>query len=424
VAEEPSVVTQDPRLPVVLVAGLTTDTERVAEALLRRPGTVVAHHGLRQVQQGVVHRRLRWAADEPAGEPRDEHAVLELAHGCVSCTLREDLLPLVRRLAGTPGVRRVVLHLDPALEPEMISWSLHHLLLDGATLDEQVRVEAVITTVEAATWLADAVGEDTLAERGLAGSPDDERTVAQVTVDQVEFADAIVVVGAAPNAWAGARTNAVLERLAPLAPRIRLDWLDVEALLSAIPPGARRGAIDDAHAPLLRGQPPLESDCGVSVVLFSHRRPFHPQRLHDALGALVDGVVRTRARAWLASQPDVTLWLESAGAGMRIGHAGRWLAAMDADDRAAEDPERQAMAAARWHPYYGDRDQEFVVITHAADPQEITDALHGALLTDAELAEGETTWRAYPDPFGWWHTEPCHGTDNTEAPLGTRKEHG
>jgi G3E family GTPase len=198
-------VDQDPRTPVVLLAGLAAAAVgQVAEVLLRDPGTAVAHHDLRQIRQGVVRRGVRRGG-------REQQAVLELAHGCVSCTLREDMLPLLRQLARAPGVERIVLHLDPALEPEAICWALHHVVLDNETLEESVRVAGVITTLDTGTWLSDATGDTTLDERGLAASADDERTVAQVAVGQVEFADALVVTGAAPNALAGERTTAVLD---------------------------------------------------------------------------------------------------------------------------------------------------------------------------------------------------------------------
>ncbi|GGM82162.1 putative cobalamin synthesis protein [Longimycelium tulufanense] len=402
----------DDRTPVVLVAGLATAAvTRVAEEFLRRPGTAVVHHDLREITHGVVRRRMRWGG-------QDQRAVLELAHGCVSCTLRQDLLPLLLRLCHTPGVDRVVLHLDPAMEPEAICWALRHVVVEGKTVVERARVDGVVTVLDQATWLADATGDEPLAERDLQASADDERTVAQVAVGQVEFADALVIGGVRPESWTAERTRAVLDRLAPGAPRARLDLLDAEALLAKVPPNARRGEVDDAHAPLLRGQPPLESDCGVRVVHFSQRRPFHPERLHDALDVLLEGVVRARGRAWVASQPDVTLWLESAGGGLRVGHAGPWLAALDPAYWDRVGAERRAMAALRWDPYYGDRDQEVVVIAHRADPEEITRALERALLTDEELGAGESIWRSYPDPFGHWHAEPCSDNETAEADRG------
>jgi G3E family GTPase len=235
----------------------------------------------------------------------------------------------------------------------------------------------------------------------------------------VEFADLLVHTGTA-DAWELTRADAVLARLAPAAPRLRLAELDARVLLAELPPEARRGRPDDVHAPLLRGLPPLTSDCGVRLLVFSARRPFHPQRLHSAIDVLLDGVVRTRGRIWLATRPEAVLWLESAGGGLRVGHAGDWLADADAAAWEAVSPERRAVAAMGWHPRFGDRAQDLVVLAHDADPEGIEIALSAALLTEAELAAGEAAWRELPDPFGWWHTDPCGTT--ADLLSGSRAE--
>ncbi|ASO21353.1 G3E family GTPase [Actinoalloteichus hoggarensis] len=411
--------TAERRPSLVVVAGLAADAaEQVADRMCG-PATAVIHHDLRLITQGVVRRRLR-------AYGADVTTAVELAHGCVSCTLREDLLPLVRRLVDDARLSRIVLHLDPVLEPEAVCWALHHVLVDDRPILDDVQMAGVLTVVDERTWLDDAAGDEALAERGRTASIDDERTVAQVLVGQVEFADALVRAHTAEEPWTAARTAAVFDRLAPTAPRAALADLDVDALLARVPAAARRGTVDDAHGPLLRGQPPLDSDCGVHTVLFQERRPFHPGRLHEAIDVLLDGVIRTRARLWLATRPAETLWLESAGGGLRVAPAGPWLAASDAEAWAAASAERQAAAALRWDAVYGDRVQEFVVITHRADPEEICAALRDALLTDAELAEGAEAWQRYDDPFGAWHSDPCEdddtGRDGTDVVVVERKD--
>jgi G3E family GTPase len=354
---------------VVLVAGFTHHD--VADELwLASPESVLVRHDLSGLADGVVRRWIDGRL-----------TVLELAHGCVSCTLRLDLVPLLERLDG-----RVIVHLDPVLEPEAVCFAL---------TETEVEIEAVVTVIDSATWLSDATGGDSLADRGMRAAEGDERTVAQVVVGQAEFADALVLTGDDPV------VDAVLDRLVPLAPRHRLGELDVTALLAEIPGNARRGAFDDGFGSLLYGQPPLEPAHGVSVVHFTERRPFHPMRLHNALDVLLDGVVRTRGRAWLASQPDLALWLESAGGGLRVGNLGPWLAATD--DWSEADAERRAAAALRWDPRYGDRAQELVVITGSADPGEITATLRSALLTDEELALMSEL--DFADPFADWREE-------------------
>lgn len=360
------------------------------------PSAAVLHHDLRGIASGRVHRRLRH-------RDRDERAVLELAHGCLSCTLREDLLPQLVRLAGPGGARRIVLHLDAGLEPEPVCWSLLHVLVDGAPVGDRVDLRGVITCLDAGTWLDDATGDAELAERGFAALPEDERTLAQVAVGQAEFADVVVHTGTA-DAWQLARTDAVLARLAPAALRLRLSDLDDRVLLADLPPAAHRGRPADVHAPLLRGEPPLDRDCGVQLAVFTARRPFHPERLHEAMDVLLDGVVRARGRIWLATRPDDVLWLESAGGGLQLGHAGEWLAVGDAAAWADAGPERRALASLGWDPRFGDRAQDLVVLAHDADPAEVEARLTAALLTDAEVAAGEEAWRRLPDPFGWWGT--------------------
>ncbi|KAA5836921.1 cobalamin biosynthesis protein CobW [Saccharopolyspora hirsuta] len=411
--------TESSAMPLIMVAGIRADqVASTAEAVRRSDpaGTALVHHDLREVAQGVVRRLIRHGGTEQV-------EVLELAHGCVSCTLREDLLPLLRRLTAAPDVTGVVVQLDQALEPDTICWALQHVEVDGRPLTADVRVEAVITAVDAASWLADATGEDELVERGIGGSPDDERTVAQVAVGQVEFADAIVLLGEAEDRWTQVRTEAVIARLTATAPTARFDDLDVPALLARIPAGARRGEIDGPHGQLLRGQPSLDTDAGVSTVLFEERRPFHPERLHEAIDVLLDGVVRTRGRVWVASQPDVALWVESAGGGLGVAHGGPWLASLAPEQWAEISPERQVRASLNWDDYYGDRMQELVVIAHEADPQHIVSALRRALLTDDELAAGEQVWAQYADPFGEWHTDPC-GDDPAERSADAAGERG
>ncbi|MCC3328846.1 ribosome hibernation factor-recruiting GTPase MRF [Nocardia abscessus] len=427
----------DRRTPVVALAGFAglaaAGVDRAAAVLGMAPGTVVVRHDLTQLREGIVHRTVRTATQETS-------AVLELAHGCVSCTLRMDLLPLLCTLAQRESVDRIVLALDPAFEAEAVCQAIENVVVAGVhgrvdgPAGRDVRVDAVLTCLDADAWLADATGDDTLAERGLA-TADDDRTVAQVAVGQVDFADAVIALGAddASGALLGdarAKLAAVLARLVPGAPVAWVDELPrltpalVETLLTRIPADSRRGRVFDAHAPLLRGRPPLTGDCGVELVEFAAARPFHPARLHEALDVLLDGVVTARGRIWLATQPDEVVWLESAGGGLRVGGAGRWLAAMPEAELAEADPERRAMAALRWDERFGDRDISLSILVHEADPAEIREALHWALVEDDELRlverapERVAQWE---DPFGDWHADPCASDEATGQPVEDAK---
>ena len=403
------------RTPLVIVTGLEgRHCNRVSRDLLARSGTVVVHHDVGRLGEGVVLRTVTRHSRDGLVE---EQTAVELAHGCLSCTLRLDLLPLLHHLGAQPQVGRIVLQLDPALEPEHLCWSLAHLVLDDAPVDptgtvaDRVEVAGVVAVIDGRTWLDDVTGGEDLADRGLAATPDDDRTLAQVGLGQVGFADAVLLAGGPVDAWSAARLDAVLDRLISGVPRADVA-VGPDHLLAAVGPDARRGRLSSAHDPLLPGLPPLGEDVGVSVIRFEAARPFHPERLHDALDVVLEGVVCSRGRIWLASQHDRALWMESAGQGMRMGDAGPWLATLADDSDAWDDvdPQRRVAAALRWDPLHGDRHTGIAVLSHRQPGVAVISALDAALLTDEELTAGPDAWRALPDPFGSWHEDPCEAT--------------
>lgn len=380
------------RTPVVLVVG-QDGTDAVAGTLLRRPGTVVVEH---RYDGHVVRRTVVRLRD---GDLVIAEEALELAHGCLACTIRNDLLVLLRKLHRRADIERIVVHLAPWLEPEPICWAINHVrvrvgpgYLDGVAARDVV-IAGVVTCVDTVDWLGQALGEDELS---------DGRTVAQAVVCQAEFADVLVLNRADPS------TLAVLRRLAPRA-RITVGVERVEMSLAHVDDESRRGRSDHPHAPLLAGLPPLAAEGAIRILEFSARRPFHPERLHAAVDTLLDGVIRSRGRLWLANRGDQVMWLESAGGGLRVASAGKWLAAMTSSEVAYVDPERRAFADLMWEHRFGDRHTSMTILACGADPAEIADALNGALLTDDELADPDA-WSGYDDPFGDWHQDPCHET--------------
>ncbi|MCZ2848862.1 ribosome hibernation factor-recruiting GTPase MRF [Modestobacter sp. VKM Ac-2978] len=412
-----------PRTPLVLITGLHPGLTALAahDLLTSSVGTLLVQHDLRRLGEGVV---LRTTRDHRPTRVVEHTTAVELAHGCLSCTLRLDLLPLLRTLASRDDVARIVLQLDPALESDHLCWALREVELDdepagrSATVADHVEVVDVLAVVDAERWLDAATGEETLADRGLAATPDDDRTLAQVAVDQVAGADAVLLVGEAADPWSAVRLTAVLDRLVPAVPRARFRPGRAAALLTGAARPGRRARPRSPYDPLLTGQPPLQEDAGVQLVRFSAGRPFHPGRLHAAIDVLLEGVVCSRGRFWLASQHDRALWLESAGGGLRVGDAGPWLATIGDDPElwAQVDPQRAAAAALRWDPLHGDRDVELVVLTHRQPAEAITAALSAALLTDGELAAGPATWTAFDDPFGEWHSDPCEAAGPADDP--------
>ncbi|MHA0289465.1 ribosome hibernation factor-recruiting GTPase MRF [Mycobacterium sp. C3-094] len=375
------------RTPVIVVSG-QDGTAEIARVLLERPGTTVVEH---YFDGHVVHRTT---ASVQRGVTVKADAVLELTNCCLACTVREDLLAHLCHLHRRGDLERIVVRLAAWLEPEPVCAAITH-----SAAAREVSLGAVITAVDTGSWLSQALGEDELA---------DGRTVAQVVVGQAEFADVAVVTAPDPE------TLAVVRRLAPRA-RITVGSDRLELALAHLEPDARRGRGRDPHASLLGGQPPLDPDGRVGLVEFTARRPFHPERLHDALDVLLDGVVRSRGRLWLANRSDRVMWLESAGGGLRVTNAGKWLAAMTSREVAYVDPERRAMAALMWDPRHGDRHTSLAVLTCGAHDGDITRALRDAVLTDDEMNDDDE-WSGYADPFGDWHADPCGEQVSTALP--------
>ncbi|MDF2822594.1 MAG: hypothetical protein K0R68_2 [Mycobacterium sp.] len=380
------------RTPVILLAASsdTAAAQACGAALLRQPGTLLVEH---RFDGHVVRRTMTtWRH----GVFTTAESALELAHGCVSCTIRNDLLILLRTLHRRSDVSRIVVHLPLRMEPEPVCFAINRVpvqmgpgYVDGPAARD-VRIAAVVVCVDTDTWLTTALGDDELP---------DGRTAAQVAVCQAEFADVLVVDRPDPVVLA------VLRRLAPRS-RITSGPDRVELALANLEPDSRCGRGDHPHGPLLAGQPPLDADGPIRLVEFSARRPFHPQRLHDALDRLLDGVVRARGRLWLANRPEHAMYLESAGGGLRVSSAGKWLAAMTSSEISYVDNERRALADLMWEYRFGDRHTSMTILVCGADPAEVLDPLQHALLTDAEMNH-QNRWVEYHDPFGDWHTEPC-----------------
>ncbi|RLK23860.1 G3E family GTPase [Micromonospora sp. M71_S20] len=377
-------------------------TFAVARALLAADTSLLlVRHDLAGIRDGVVRRVVR----SGAGIVEDEQ--VELKHGCVSCTLREDVLPtLVRLTRNRPG-QDLVLMLPEVVEPEAVAAACAHCLVDGAPITDLLRIDSYVTVLDAEHLLDGLASIEDLTTLGIQAAEDDHRALADVVVRQIEYADTLVLWGQSREGeFDTGRLAILLQRMAPWATHIRLngDFVDAGMLTRQLrhthrhrpdTPGvlARglQGYTLGAHEP--------EPDCGVVSAVFRARRPFHPQRLHDVLEEVNAEVIRSRGHLWLASQPDTVVAWEFAGGGLAMGSLGHWLVSLPEDRWDHVDDQRRLAAALDWDPYYGDRHQHLVFIGLDVDPVELHRTLTGCLLTDAELADGEETWRTYPDPF-------------------------
>lgn len=313
---------------------------------------------------------------------------------------------------------------------------------DGVSLGEFARLDTMVTVVDAFNFLRDYESSEALAERGLATSEEDDRTLVELLVEQVEFCDVLVINKAdLVDADALARLQGILARLNPRAVQIvsRFGVVPLGEVLdtgrfdfdaAAAAPGWLASLNrehdhhdhDHEHAHGHDHGHGHESEAdkyGITSFVYRARRPFHPERLWALLHDDWRGVVRSKGFFWLATRHDVTGSLSQAGGTCRHGPAGFWWAAQPRDEW-PQDDELLGEIAADWHgslddPSIGDRRQEIVMIGVDLNADAWRAKLDACLLSDEEYAQGPAAWAALNDPFPAWdldaQDEEHGGTD-------------
>jgi G3E family GTPase len=358
-------------------------TEAVARSLLVTDlSLLLVRHDLTRVRDGYVRRIVRTATTVIEDE------TVRLEHGCVVCTLREDVLPTLLRLN-----RDLILALPTVVEPETVAATCAH---------PSLTFDSYVTVVEARGLLDDLASPDDLRDRDLHAAEEDRRSVAAVVARQIEYADTLVVWGHPDR-----RAEALLHRLAPWATQVRVG--DTPAIdCTALADRLRGSGRHDPRTPGLLGRALEGLPIGVhepdgDAVLFRARRPFHPGRLHAALGELTGAALRGRGQLWLATQPDAAIGWESAGGGISLGSLGRWLDALPAAAWDSASRMRLLAADLDWDPYYGDRRTVLAFIGLTTPAADLTGRLTDCLVTDAEIADPT----GISDPFtGFFPVDP------------------
>ncbi|SCL25240.1 GTPase, G3E family [Micromonospora nigra] len=377
-------------------------TFAAARALLAAdPALLLVRHDLSGLQEGVVRRVVR------NGDGIVEDEQVTLTHACASCTLREDVLPTLVRLARRHPGSDLVLMLPEVVEPESVAAVCAHCPVDGTPLTDLIRIDSYVTVVDAEHLLDALASTDDLKTLGIHAADNDDRALADVVVRQIEYADTLVLWGRSrEGAYDTSRLGVLLHRMAPWSAQFRVDadLVDAYALTRQLRGTHRHrpetpGVLNRALQGYALGVHEPQPDCGVVSTVFRARRPFHPQRLHDVLEEVNADSIRSRGHIWLASQPDTVVAWEFAGGGLAMGSLGRWLAALPDPQWDHVCDQRRLAAALEWDPYYGDRHQHLVFIGLDVDPVDLHRTLTRCLLTDAELAEGEQAWRELTDPF-------------------------
>ncbi|MBP2707875.1 GTP-binding protein [Microbispora sp. RL4-1S] len=367
------------RTPVVLVAGLYGDARAtVVDRLLRaHPGAVAIHHDL----TGVAGNRVERVTRDASGLL--DRTEVHLAHSCVTCTIREDLLPQLVRHARTASL--LIVDLWDSVEPRPVAEALAHEAADLLALT------GVLTAVDAELMPVDICRGERLAETGLLTAAGDRRYLAEVMARQVEYATGLLLLGDDEEDME--LSAAVLGHLAPHTQVFSTSLPEVTGLPLCVHELGER--VDPATAQL-----PGDAQTGeITTVVWRRLRPLHPGRLFDAVDELVTGSVRSRGRFWLANRHERMLAWDAVAGVVSVEDVGPWLAAMPDAAWDLASPARRAAAALDWNPVTGDRIQHLVFTGPDLDRERIHTLLDSCLLTRRDALPGAAEWAAYSDPF-------------------------
>ncbi|KOG37422.1 CobW family GTP-binding protein [Streptomyces decoyicus] len=374
---------ENSKLPVVLVGGLHSDArEQVVLRLLHTVrGSVALHHDLSTAADGTVRRTVRDASGElSSGEA-------PLVNDCACCALREDLVPELRRLAESGLHRLAVVELWDSVEPRAMAEVI------AAHGGETLTLSNVMTAVDPALVLPYLANGDDLAEAGFAAAATDQRTIGDTWARQLEYAPVLALVD---GGEADDEDRAVLAQLHPTARHVPVDSRQLaEAAFAGFDVEAAAAAQHPACALL----PQEAEESGVATLVWHRRRPFHPERLYQALEDLACAAVRSRGRFWLADRPDTLLSWDAAGGALCVENAGPWLASLPDAAWDMISPMRRAAAALDWHPEHGDCCQHLVFTAPGLDREGLERLLDSCLLTEDEFADGREAWRRLPASF-------------------------
>lgn len=338
---------------------------------------------------------------------RSEEKLVEMSNGCICCTLREDLLEEVTKLALEGRFDYLVIESTGISEPLPVAETFTFADENGVSLSDVADLDTMVTVVDAVNFLKDYDEAKYLQETGESLGEEDERSVADLLVDQVEFADLILI------SKTDLATPSEVERLTAI-----LKTLNTSAKIIPIANGnveidnvLNTGLFDFERAQQapgwlqeMRGEHvPETEEYGIGSFSYEARRPFHPEKFHNFLHSTekYGKLIRSKGYFWLATRPQFAGQWSQAGGIARYGFAGLFWKAVPEQDW-PEDKDYLASIKRMWVEPFGDMRQELVFIGQGLDQQAMTQALDACLLSEEEVLRGVAYWAALSDPFPAW----------------------
>ncbi|WAJ69709.1 zinc metallochaperone GTPase ZigA [Catenovulum adriaticum] len=339
-----------------------------------------------------------------------EEKLVEMSNGCICCTLREDLLLEINKLAQNGLFDYLVIESTGISEPLPVAETFTFANEDDVSLGDVATLDTMVTVVDAVNFLKDYDEAKDLQAAGESLGEDDERSVADLLVEQVEFADVLLIskIDLASKAEVK-RLTAILKtlnthaRIIPISQgQVPINEVLATGLFNFERAQQAPGWLKEMRAEHL----PETDEYNISSFSYTARRPFHPEKFHQFLhGTEKFGkLIRSKGYFWLASRPQFVGQWNQAGGIARYGFAGMFWKAVPQDSWPTDEESLKEIRKT-WVEPFGDMRQELVFIGQGLNQNAISQALDNCLLSENELLKGKAYWLTLNDPFQTWEAE-------------------